>query len=199
MALGGGTFLTQNKELPGTYINFVSAASANASLSDRGIATMPLELDWGVPGEIFQVTNEDFQKNSMKIFGYEYTSDRLKGLRNLFMNTRILYGYRLNGNGKKAANNIVEALYPGSRGNDLKIVVQINTDNESLFDVKTLLGTVVVDEQTVSKADELVPNSFVKWKSDIELEAAAGIPLTGGENGAGYLCIQGLSRQFPPH
>lgn len=183
MALGGGTFLTQNKELPGTYINFVSAASANASLSDRGIATMPLELDWGVPGEIFQVTNEDFQKNSMEIFGYEYTSDRLKGLWDLFMNTRILYGYRLNGNGKKAANNIAEALYPGSRGNDLKIVVQINTDNESLFDVKTLLGTVVVDEQTVSKADELAPNSFVKWKPDVELEAAAGIPLTGGENG----------------
>lgn len=24
MALGGGTWLTQNKKLPGTYINFVS-------------------------------------------------------------------------------------------------------------------------------------------------------------------------------
>lgn len=183
MALGGGTFLTQNKELPGTYINFVSAASANASLSDRGIATMPLELDWGVSGEIFQVTNEDFQKNSMEIFGYEYTNDRLKGLRDLFMNTRILYGYRLNGNGKKAANDIAEALYSGSRGNDLKVVIQINTDNEFLFDVKTLLGTEVVDEQTVSGADELVPNRFVRWKQDITLEAAAGIGLTGGENG----------------
>lgn len=183
MALGGGTFLTQNKELPGTYINFVSAASANASLSDRGIATMPLELDWGVSGEIFQVTNEDFQKNSMEIFGYEYTNDRLKGLRDLFMNTRILYGYRLNGNGKKAANDIAEALYSGSRGNDLKVVIQINTDNESLFDVKTLLGTEVVDKQTVSGADELVPNRFVRWKQDITLEAAAGIGLTGGENG----------------
>lgn len=45
MALGGGTFTAQNKELPGAYINFVSAASASAALSDRGIATMPLELD----------------------------------------------------------------------------------------------------------------------------------------------------------
>jgi len=47
MALGGGTFTAQNKVLPGTYINFVSAASANANLSDRGIATMPLELGRG--------------------------------------------------------------------------------------------------------------------------------------------------------
>lgn len=51
MALGGGTFTAQNKVLPGTYINFVSAASANTNLSDRGVATMPLELDWGVEGK----------------------------------------------------------------------------------------------------------------------------------------------------
>ena len=48
MALGGGTFVTQNKELPGAYINFISAASASATLSERGIATMPLELDWAL-------------------------------------------------------------------------------------------------------------------------------------------------------
>lgn len=63
MALGGGTFTVQNKELPGAYINFVSAASANAALSDRGIATVPLELDWGAEGEIFEVTNEDSVKD----------------------------------------------------------------------------------------------------------------------------------------
>ena len=90
MALGGGTFVVQNKELPGAYINFVSAASATATLSDRGIATMALDLDWGVDNEIFEVTNEDFQKNSLKIFGYDYTHDRLKGLRDLFLNAQTL-------------------------------------------------------------------------------------------------------------
>ena len=95
MALGGGTFTTQNKGLPGAYINFVSKSAANAALSDRGIATMPLELDWGVSGEVFEVTNGDFQENSMEIFGYKYTSDRMKGLKDLFMNTQTFYGYRL--------------------------------------------------------------------------------------------------------
>lgn len=74
MALGGGTFLVQNKELPGAYINFVSRTAASAALSERGIVTMPLELDWGVSGEVFEVTNSDFQKNSMELFGYEYTA-----------------------------------------------------------------------------------------------------------------------------
>lgn len=183
MALGGGAFLVQNKELPGAYINFVSKSAATAVLSERGIATMPLELDWGVSGEIFKVTNEDFHESSREIFGYEYSDDKLKGLRDLFLNTQTLYVYRLNGDGKKAGNDLAEALYSGVRGNDLKIVVQVNADDESLFDVKTILGTAVVDEQTVSKADELADNKFLKWKSGATLEAAAAIPLTGGENG----------------
>ena len=97
MALGGGSFTTQNKELPGAYINFVSAASASATLSVRGIATMPLELDWGVDGEVFEVTNEDFQKNSLKIFGYSFDSPKMLGLTDLFMGVKTLYAYRLNG------------------------------------------------------------------------------------------------------
>lgn len=183
MALGGGTFLVQNKELPGAYINFVSKSAATTVLSERGIATMPLELDWGVSGEIFKITNEDFHENSREIFGYEYSDDKLKGLRDLFLNSRTLYAYRLNGDGKKAGNDLAEARYSGVRGNDLKIVVQVNADDESLFDVKTVLGTAVVDEQTVLKADELADNKFLKWKSGATLEAAAAIPLTGGENG----------------
>lgn len=182
MALGGGTFVTQNKDLPGAYINFISAASANAALSERGIATMPLDLDWGVDGEIFEVTNGDFQKNSMEIFGYEYTNDKLKGLRDLFLNTKTLYAYKLTSGGVKAANDFATALYTGVRGNDIKITIQKNADDARLFDVKTVVGTTVVDEQTVAKAADLVANKFVTWK-DAELTVTAATPLSGGSNG----------------
>ncbi len=190
MALGGGTFVTQNKELPGAYINFVSAASADAALSGRGIATMPLELDWGVTGKVFEVTNADFQKNSMEIFGYAYTDEKLKGLRDLFLNTRTLYAYRLNG-GEKAGNDYAEALYPGIRGNELKIVICRNADDMDLFDVKTVLGSAVVDEQTVEQTQDLQANQYVRWKPDAALEATAGMPLAGGTNGT----VDGASYQ----
>ncbi|MCM1299486.1 MAG: phage tail sheath family protein [Firmicutes bacterium] len=183
MALGGGTFTVQNKELPGAYINFVSAANANAALSDRGIATMPLELDWGRDGEVFEVTSGDFQKNSLKIFGYEYTSPKLKGLRDLFLNAKTLYAYKLTSSGKKAANELAEAVCCGVRGNDIKIVVQANADDGTMFDVKTLVDTAVVDEQTVRSAADLADNDFVKFKSTAELALTAGSPLAGGENG----------------
>ena len=182
MALGGGTFTSQNKELPGAYINFVSAASASAALSDRGIATMPLELDWGVEGEVFEVTNEDFQKNSLKLFGYAFDSPKMLGLNDLFMGAKTLYAYRLNGGGDKAANTYATAKYCGVRGNDLKIVIQKNADDASKYDVTTYFGTVKVDTQTVAKAADLVANDYVTFK-DTELEVTAGMPLTGGTNG----------------
>lgn len=182
MALGGGTFLVQNKVLPGAYINFVSLAVASATLSDRGIATMPLELDWGITGNVFEVTNEDFQKNSLTIFGYDYTHEKLKGLRDLFRNIKTLYAYRLNGGGEKAKNTYATAKYAGIRGNDLKIVIKANVDVPSSFDVQTVLGVEVMDVQTVTTASKLVDNDWVVFKKEVSLELTAGLPLTGGTN-----------------
>ena len=44
MAYGGGTWLVQNKVLPGTYINFQSLSRAELIFSDRGYAAIGLEL-----------------------------------------------------------------------------------------------------------------------------------------------------------
>lgn len=191
MALGGGSFTTQNKELPGAYINFVSAASASAALSDRGIATMPLELDWGRENEVFEVTNEDFQKNSMKIFGYAFDDPKMKGLSDLFLGARTLYAYRLNGGGTKAENMFCTALYCGTRGNDLKIAIQSNADSPEKFDVMTYLGEMKVDVQTVAAVKELAANDYVAFKADAMLEATASAPLEGGTNGT----VNGMEHQ----
>jgi hypothetical protein len=182
MALGGGTFVTQNKVLPGSYINFVSLAKASASLSNRGIAAMPLELDWGVENAVFEVTKADFQKNSLKIFGYAYTDEKMKGLRDLFMNIKTLYAYRLTSGGTKASNTFATAKFGGVRGNDLKTVIQANVDVPEKFDVKTVLGTTVVDIQTVATAAELVANDYVTFKAGATLVVTASTPLTGGTN-----------------
>lgn len=182
MALGGGTFTTQNKILPGAYINFISLARTRANLGDRGVATMPLELDWGADDEVFKVTSADFQKNSLKFFGYDYSHESLIGLRDLFLNLDTLYVYKLN-KGEKAANTYATARCSGIRGNDLKVIIKQNIDDESKFDVTLMLGTVVADTQCVKSAGELIDNDFVTWKKDSKLQATAGMPLAGGTNG----------------
>jgi hypothetical protein len=183
LALGGGTFLVQNKVLPGSYINFISLARASATLSDRGYGAMALELDWGVEGSVFTVENSDFQTDSLKIFGYDYTHEKLKGLRDLFKNLKTGYFYRLNNTAVKAQNTYATAKYGGVRGNDIKTVITVNIDDESKFDVSTLLDGSIVDLQTVATAAELVANDFVVFKPGATLEATAGTPLTGGSNG----------------
>lgn len=174
--------MTQNKVLPGAYINFVSAARASAVLSDRGYVAMGLELDWGTDGEVFTVENADFQKESLKIFGYDYTSDKLKGLRDLFLNAKTLYAYRLN-SGSKAENSLGKAKYSGTRGNDIKIIVSSNADEPEKFDVTIVMETVVVDLQTVTSAADLIDNDFVIFNKMAELQVTAGMPMTGGTNG----------------
>lgn len=183
MALGGGSFTTQSKELPGAYINFVSAASSSPALSERGVATMPLELDWGKEGEIFEVTSEDFKNDSMKVFGYPFDNPKMKGLGDLFLGVRTLYAYRLNGGGNKASNTYATARYGGTRGNDLKIVIQSNADDAEKLDVMTYLGTAKVDSQTVANASGLMENDYVTFKADAELAVTASTPLSGGTNG----------------
>lgn len=183
MALGGGTFITQNKILNGAYINFISAKASNFIFGDRGYAAIGVEMDWGAEGEIITVTSDDVQSNSMKIFGYSYDAPEMKGIRDLFINAQTVYVYRLNKGGVKASNDYATAKYAGVRGNDLEIVIRANVDNEDAFDVITYLGETVVDTQTVEDVADLVANDYVVFKSNVELEANAGIPLANGTNG----------------
>ena len=180
MALGGGSWLTQNKVLPGTYINFTSLAKANAALSDRGIAAAPFVLSWGPEGTVFEVTAADFQKNSKSIFGYGYEAPEMLALREIFCNATKVYCYRL-GTSTKASNTFATAKYGGKRGNALTIKIASDVDNAGYFIVSTFLDGIAVDEQRAMTAADLVANDFVTFKTTgVTLENNAGIPLAGG-------------------
>ena len=177
MALGGGTFINQNKILPGTYIKVGSQKMAKSALSDRGIVALPIELDWGKDG-VFKVTGEDLIKDSVKLFGYSYTDEKLTLVREVFENARIVYFYKIN-SGEKATSELASAKYSGVRGNDITIVVTKTLDKK--FKVETLMDTLVVDEQVVESAEDLKDNDYVVFTGDT-LEETAGVKLAGGTN-----------------
>lgn len=183
MALGGGTFTVMNKIMPGAYINYVSAARAEASLSDRGIAALPLEMKWGADNKVITMDAEDFESEAIYVFGYTYDADELKPIREVFKHAEKCLFYKL-GEGTAAECAYSTALYKGTRGNDIKHVVSANVDDSSLYDVMTYVGTLLVDTQTVSAMDKLEDNDFVKWKTEATLEVTAGINLSGGTDGS---------------
>ena len=191
MALGGGNFTLQNKVLPGSYINVVSAASVNTEAQERGYTAMALPLNWGADDKIITITAEDFLKNCRNTLGYAYTAEEMKGLRDLFRNASVLYLYKLTSGGEKASCDFAEAVCCGTRGNDIRITVTSNVDVSGAYDIKTYLETTLVDSQTVTKASELEDNDFVVFKKEATLTETAGMELSGGTNGT----ITGESHQ----
>lgn len=181
--LGGGTFTSLNAVLPGSYINFVSAARA-AEVSGRGRVAIPFEMDWCEENKVFEVTKADFEKNAQVILGYPVNHAKMKNFREAFKGAKVLLCYRLNHGGVKASNDFATARYTGARGNDLKIIITANVDVPASFDVKTMLGDVLIDSQTVATAAGLVGNDFVDFKAGATLALTAGTALTGGTNGA---------------
>ena len=192
MALGGGTFLVQNKVWPGAYINFVSRPRAMGSLGERGVVCVGMEMDWGAEG-MKTVEAADFRTDSRALFGYDYLSDEMKDMRELFLHAEKVKVYRLNG-GEKAAATVegltVTAKYAGKRGNDICVAIVANVDEDGYFDVETYLGTERVDTQTAATIEELEDNDFVVFGGTGALTAAAGTYLAGGATaavtGSGY-------------
>lgn len=179
--LGGGSFTVQDKVFPGTYINFVSTASGKASMSGRGAAAIPMLLDWGPEKTVFEVTAEEFQKNSRKIFGYGVDEEAMLPVRELFKNMSKGFFFRLNG-GNRSANDYGTARYSGSQGNSISIIISKNVDDAQKYDVKTLVAGREMDCQTVSKAGELKDNDWVVFKKEAALEETAGLAFTGGSS-----------------
>ncbi|MFN1915592.1 hypothetical protein ACK2IE_21725 [Clostridioides difficile] len=47
---------------------YLSYRGQPVHLADRGIVAIPLELDWGIDEDVFQVTSDDFEKYSTEVF-----------------------------------------------------------------------------------------------------------------------------------
>lgn len=197
MAYGGGVWLTQNKILPGSYVNFTSVARASATLSDRGVAAAPFTMSWGPVGEIRLVEQSEILKNGFDLFGYEYSAPEMLSLRELFRHAIKAFCYRLPAeNAVKASAPFATAKYPGKRGNDIRILVDNDPDVTGGYVVTTMVGTRVVDTQKATTFSALADNDWVVWNKQakfgtpedeedtgIYVTVTAGTPLAGGSDG----------------
>ena len=183
MALGGGNFIRPNKVLPGTYMNFVSAAKVSSRDSLFGIVALPLSLDWGQSG-VIALTKEDFYDKSFELFGYEIYAPEMLPLRELFKHAIKAYIVRINAGqaAAKASNALATAKYVGTRGNAITIKVSAEVD-ASTFKVVTLVGTKTVDTQTgIATMADLKDNDWVAFNTAATLAANDGSALIGGTN-----------------
>ena len=105
--LGGGIFVTQNKVLPGAYINIVSKPTVSGDLGERGAVAIALPLGKN-DGKVITLTASDFVKNCEELLGKKYDSADVIALREIFRHATTVYVYDLGVDG--TVSNAVDAL-----------------------------------------------------------------------------------------
>jgi hypothetical protein len=105
--LGGGIFVTQNKTLPGSYLNFINASTASSTVGDRGVVAIALPLNKAVD-TVIEVTRAEFATNCSEILGVAYEADEVVALREIFRHANKVYVYDLGVDG--TAENAIKAL-----------------------------------------------------------------------------------------
>lgn len=181
----GGTFTSYNKVRPGAYFNFKSVPRPLMQVGDRGIATIPIELNWGATGELIELFSDELLNgDSLAKVGFTAFDSESKLVNLMLQYCYKVLLYRTNTAGTKATKTVGEltatAKYSGTFGNNIIISI---VENGQLFDVNTFVNGALKDTQTVATVQELENNDFVDFSGTGNLEPNAGITLTGGTNG----------------
>mgnify|MGYP001087513688 CR=1 FL=1 len=183
--MNGGTWTPGvEKERAGIYFRFTSTANERLSVGERGRVAIPLVLSWGEPKKFIEIsTVDDVQKK----IGLDINDPSLLLLREAKKRSQTVLAYRVNEGTKAtatlAAGQTVTAVYGGSKGNDITIVIGPNVLDSAKKDVTTFVGTKAVDKQTVADFGELKANGYVTFAGTGELSDTAGTKLTGGQDG----------------
>lgn len=191
--MAGGMWTSQNKIIPGVYINVKSKGNVTANVGSRGVVAIAEPLSWGPAGVIQVIApGEDVKP----YIGYDITSEKALFLREMMKGSDTTAGpskillYRPAGTGGAKASALigdgpltVTALYNGVRGNDISVIIQEDPDVSGKYDVSTVVDGSVVDEQSIKNLAELTPNDWVTFVGEgTTIPETAGASLTGGKD-----------------
>lgn len=176
-----GTWTSQNKVLPGAYINFKSNKPLAITPGDRGVVSLPLVLGWGEKGKVYEVFGDS---NTLETLGF--SKQEIIPLREALKCATKALVYKVNA-GTKAAASLAEnltatAVCEGTRGNDITVKVVANKEDSLKWDVSTLLKGAEVDLQVVESPAEFKVNPWIELTGEGKTFAAITAPLTGGLN-----------------
>ena len=94
-------FITQNKNLPGAYINVVSASNVSNTWGERGVVAIALPLGQSA-GSVIELTRSEFIKNSKTLLGKEYGDKAVAPLREIFLHATKAIVFDLGTDGEVA-------------------------------------------------------------------------------------------------
>ena len=187
--MAGGTWLSQNKILPGVYINVKSKGNMPVAAGQKGVVAICEPLSWGPSGVVSEYISGD---DPTPIIGNNLLSNAALFLREMTKGSdttpppkKILI-YRPTGTSGAKATATVGALtatakYNGTRGNDISIVVTADPDNAGFYTIATVVDGEIVASCYLDDLDNLESNDWADLSgTGTTITTTAGTALTGG-------------------
>lgn len=153
-----GTWQTQNKELPGAYINIFGKTPISINLTERGIVALPIELGWGVKGKVYEVKPGDETLNLLgsNIDGIIELREVLKGASKVLV-CKVNEGTKANI--ELASGVTATAMCEGTKGNSITVITKTVDTKHT---ISTYFNNSKVDEQIISSYSDFKENGFIK-------------------------------------
>ncbi|MFA4132587.1 MULTISPECIES: phage tail sheath subtilisin-like domain-containing protein [unclassified Brevibacillus] len=177
--------MTIQRERPGTMVELITKAKERI-VPKSGVALVPYQAEWGAPDTLIKITSYD--ERVAETFGEVDTIELAAE------GGATILAYRItNGNAKKAeytqADAIkIESLYPGLRGNELKISISPSTAEPGKKEIQ-IKGPIKIEKFSFADAAELVAKTsqslYVRATKtgDIAITDVTETALTGGTTG----------------
>lgn len=145
--LGGGIWITQNKVLPGSYINFVNTNTGGALFGERGIVAIALPLGTENAGKVITCYANDFIQKPDEILGENVPENSMKALREIFKNANAVHIY--NNNASADVGDICAAFEPY----DFNVLAAYTSTAE---DINTYVSQIKVWRDELGKKCQVV-------------------------------------------
>ena len=198
----GGTWNSQNKILPGAYINFLTNAPLSITVGDRGIVALLQEVSKGTKGEMYRITALDQSewpegvtaedkllanealKGAQTVLVYNLGADHVAGdvedaLEVLQTEVFNVLSYPYDGDGSATIKSAIQTWVEAMRDDEgVKIqAVLANHDADSEAIINVTQGVMLADET------ELTPAQTTAWVAGI----TAGANINQSNTGRKYV------------
>lgn len=190
--------MTIHRERPGVTVELIAKAKERVE-AKSGVVLVPYRAEWGAPDTLVRLSSYD--ERLAETFGEVDTIELAAE------GGATVLGYRVT-NGAAAAASYeqpdafrVEALYPGLRGNDLKIAV-ISSASEPGKKELQVQGPIRTEKYSFANADELAAKTNqsiyvrVKKLGDAAISLMPETALAGGTSGASAWSASDATKLF---
>lgn len=181
-----GTWKTQNKRRPGVYINVKGNGNPlSPSPVGRLLMLSNVVTNWGKTGVVELSATSDFRAE----LGAKLDDPQLLALKEALKGAETVLFLNLN-NGEKATGTDetsplkFTAKHPGTKGNDIKVVIEPEAVEEGQAPQKATISTifeaVIVDQQTVTidALEEFIENDYVVSEINAAVTTLPTSPVT---------------------